>query len=118
MWYDTNMKQAPSYGINGPEVLAFDHKSYEANFHHFVEAKRIWREAWEAAGSPDEGTCTIGKCIRVWFVPKRARIAHRQSIANAEWAQGNVGIARCVQPALDYLAEHGIEATYDDGRMD
>ena len=86
--------------------------------HHGDIAKNIWYQAWKDQGGKDEGTCTGGKGLQVWYLDKGKRKPVQVKITRCDWVQGNVSAQRSKAPALDYLERHGIIASYDDGWMD
>lgn len=71
------------------------------------EAKRIMHREWEANGYDDRGTCVLGAGVRV-----NGHLVLRQV------AQGNLSSYEAAKPAIEFLMEHGISASWDDGRMD
>lgn len=71
------------------------------------EAKRIMHREWEANGYDDRGTCVLGAGIEV-----NGRVVIRQV------AQGNLSSHAAAEPAIEFLREHGINASWNDGRMD
>lgn len=83
-----------------------------------TKAGDIWYATWKSGGAKDFGACCVGICIRVLFRGKRERYARHISIADCNFAQGNLAAASSVTPALAFLASNGIEASYHDGRMD
>ena len=71
------------------------------------EAKRIMHVEWEANGYDDRGTCVLG--AGVWV---NGHLVLRQV------SQGNLSAYAAAKPAIEFLKEHGINAVWDDGRMD
>jgi len=85
---------------------------------HGQIAGGIWFEQWQYQGSKDEGTCTGGKGLQVWYVGKGKRKPELLTITRCDWVQGNVSAQRSKDNALSYLESKGIKATYNDGWMD
>lgn len=71
------------------------------------EAKRIMHREWEANGYDDHGTCVLGAGIEV-----NGRVVVRQV------SQGNMSAYAAAKPAIEFLREQGINAHWNDGRMD
>jgi glutathione synthase/RimK-type ligase-like ATP-grasp enzyme len=72
------------------------------------QALAIWTQEYINQGSNDEGTCTIGDNISTPYGKIKAPIQ----------MQGNVAKWKTAQPVLKFLAENGIKAEYNEGRMD
>ncbi len=72
------------------------------------QALAIWTQEYINQGSNDEGTCTLGDNISTPYGKIRAPIQ----------MQGNVAKWKTAQPVLQFLAENGIKAEYNEGRMD
>jgi hypothetical protein len=85
---------------------------------HGQIAGGIWFEQWQYQGAKDEGTCTSGKGLQVWYVGKGKRKPELLTITPCDWVQGNVSAQRSKDNALNYLESKGINATYNDGWMD
>ncbi len=81
----------------------------------FEEAKLMVAE--DAKKGRDEGTCVLGAGITVNYVAKGARTPGSYFVTHAPF-QGNVGSYRASQRALEFLKEKGVDARWDDGRMD
>jgi len=81
-------------------------------------AEMAWMEEWLGQGSKDEGSCCGGKGIRIWYRGPRKRSAEPLTVVTSPPCQGNVSAYKSVDPALAYLKDCGIEATYYDGWMD
>ncbi len=71
------------------------------------EAERMVHAEWEANGYEDSGTCVIG-----------AGIAIDGTVAIKQVSQGNMSSYAAAKPAIKFLKENGIDAYWDDGRMD
>lgn len=71
------------------------------------QAENLWYTTWINEGKKDEGTCTLGNCIKTPY-----------GKVDAPPAQGNVTKYQTAQPVLQFLADNGIIGTYYDGRMD
>ena len=71
------------------------------------KAEKIWYDTWVEQGRLDEGTCTLGNCIKTIY-----------GDVSAPPVQGNISKSKSKGPALEYLAEQGIQADYYDGVMD
>jgi hypothetical protein len=81
------------------------------------EAERIMYDAWRANGREDAGTCVLGAGIEVWVVKPGGRIANPEVVIR-QVAQGNVSSHAAAKPAIEFLREQGINARWNDGRMD
>ncbi len=113
------MKTAPTFHTKSDtKVQAYDFNDTSRLIDLGRQAEDIWYAEWQRQGSKDEGTCCVGKSIEVWYVAPRKRVAMPRKLVRCNWVQGNLSASRSVGPALKFLKEHGIEATYDDGNMD
>ncbi|MAE51588.1 MAG: hypothetical protein CMH27_07240 [Micavibrio sp.] len=113
------MKTVPKYHTSNTDtVLAYQPEDLEKLNGLFSEAKQLWLATWEEQGRKDDGTCCLGKGIRIWFVGKRKRSAELLTVIDSPPCQGNLSASRSVGPALELLKSHGIEARYFDGWMD
>ena len=110
------MKQVARY--DGQMVNAYQAADLVAARLLFAQAQDIWYQAWQNQGGEDIGSCCGGKAIRVYFIGKGCRRYEMQSVVPCSFVQGNIAASRSVQPALDFLADNGIEAEYYDGWMD
>ena len=72
------------------------------------KAEKLWYDTWVEQGKEDIGTCTLGTHI-VTEVGVRIQ---------APPVQGNMSKFYSSEPVLQFLAEHGISAKYEDGRVD
>lgn len=112
------MKTAPKYYTGNSETVnAYQKADIEKLTDIFKAAAHAWEQEWIAQGKQDEGTCTGGKGIQIWFIAPRKRIAEPLTIVPFH-VQGNVTAQKTVFAALDLLKSHGIEARYYDGWMD
>ena len=81
-------------------------------------AHRMWYDEWKKQGGKDEGSCTGGKGLQVWYIAPKCRTPKQRTIIPCNWVQGNISAQRSVQVALDFLKEQGIEdVSYYDGWM-
>ena len=71
------------------------------------EAERIMDKEHEANGYDDRGTCVLGAGIEV-----NGAVRIRQVV------QGNLSSYAAAKPAIEFLQEQGINARWNDGRMD
>lgn len=81
-------------------------------------AESLWYHEWLGKGQPDRGTCTLGKGFEIYYLPKRARKPIRRKIVHCNFVQGNVTAYETGHVVKKFLAEHGVQAEYDDGVMD
>lgn len=81
------------------------------------EARRIAYDEWESNGFDDRGSCVLGAGIEVWAVKPRARVA-RPVVVVRQVSQGNLSSAAAAEPAIQFLRQNGIDASWNDGRMD
>jgi hypothetical protein len=77
-----------------------------------------WHNNWVKQGSKDEGTCCLGKGIKVYFLPKGKRLPREVYLARCDFVQGNVAAYKASKPVMERLESEGIACWYDDGRMD
>lgn len=104
--------------LYGKKIEAYTPTELEALKHHGAIAQNLWYQEWKAQGSQDNGTCTGGKGLQVWYLAKGKRKPVEVSISRCDWVQGNISASRAVKPALEYLEDKGISAIYNDGWMD
>ncbi len=115
------MRNVPQfYASNDQRVDAFEY----TDLYHAVEtsdtlkeAERIMHKEHEANGYDDRGTCVLGAGIEVWVVKPGGRIANPEVVIS-QVAQGNVSSHAAAKPAIEFLREQGINARWNDGRMD
>lgn len=108
-----------TFQFNSKETINCYQREDLAKFAGFIKhARDIWYDEWVKQGSKDEGTCCGGKGIEVWYFAPRKQTPETTNIVSCNWVQGNLSAARSVKPALAYLKECGIEASYNDGWMD
>jgi hypothetical protein len=99
-------------------IEAYTPTELESLKHHGAIAQNLWYQEWKAQGEDDNGTCTGGKALQIWFVGKGKRKPVQIAICRCDWVQGNISASRSKDPALEYLEGKGINATYYDGWMD
>jgi hypothetical protein len=104
--------------LYGQKIDAYTPTELEALKHHGAIAQNIWFQAWKEQGGQDQGTCTGGKGLRVWYLAKGKRKPVEVSISRCDWVQGNVSAQRSKDPAIQYLEDKGIKVNYYDGWMD
>jgi hypothetical protein len=115
------MRNVPQfYSKNDQRVDAFEHADLfpatkAGNL--LREAERIMHAEHESNGYDDRGTCVLGAGIEVWVVKPGARVA-RPEVLIRQVAQGNVSSHAAAKPAIEFLREQGINARWNDGRMD
>jgi len=71
------------------------------------EAERIMHVEHEANGYDDHGTCVLGAGIEV-----------NGTVRIRQVSQGNMSAYAAAKPAIEFLQENGINARWNDGRMD
>jgi len=84
----------------------------------FAETQREWFEEWMGRGQRDEGSCCLGIGISVFYLPPRARQPQRRQVIAWTWSQGDFEAERTKATPIDRLAQYGVTAVYDCGRMD
>ena len=80
-------------------------------------ARQIMHDEHEANGFDDHGTSVLGAGIEVWVVKPGGRVAKPEVVVR-QVAQGNVSSHAAAKPAIEFLREQGVNATWNDGRMD
>ena len=113
------MQTVPKFYPSNPETV----DAYELDDIRRIQpildrAKLIWDSEWVSQGSTDEGTCCGGKGIEIWFRGPRKQSAKPRIVVFSPPVQGNLSAKWSVKPALDYLEQHKIVATYYDGWID
>ena len=114
------MRDVPQYNVDGPVVRAYEHADIYPGVETgnlLREAERIMHKEHEANGYDDRGTCVLGAGIELMMVKPGARTAHREVVIR-QVAQGNLSSYAAAKPAIEFLREHGIDAGWNDGRMD
>lgn len=104
--------------LYGSKIEAYTPTELEALKHHGAIAQNIWFQEWKRQGAQDNGTCTGGKGLRVWYIPKGKRKPQEVTIGRCDWVQGNLSAQRSVKAGIDYLTAKGIKVFYNDGWMD
>jgi len=113
------MKTLPKhYQQNTDTVAAYQKADIDKLRPIFDEAEDIWYDEWERQGSTDEGTCCGGKGIQIWVARPRKRSANLATVILSPNCQGNISAQKSVDPALKFLADHGVDAEYYDGWED
>lgn len=113
------MKKLPSYYPGNDEIVdAYEKADLEKLQGLFNKAAEAWKQEWIAQGQDDEGTCTVGKGLQIWFAAPRKRSAELLTVIPAPPVQGNVSTQKSKHAALAVLEEAGIKAKYYDGWMD
>jgi hypothetical protein len=110
----------PYYAGNEERVAAFEHADLFPGVETgnlLLEAKRIMHAEHEANGFDDRGTCVLGAGIEVWVVKPGGRIANPEVVIR-QVSQGNCSSYAAAEPAIEFLRENGINARWNDGRMD
>ena len=115
------MRNVPQFHTgNDRRVDAFEHADLFPGVktgNLIQRAKQIMHDEHEANGFDDRGTCVLGAGIELWVVKPGGRVANPEVVIG-QVAQGNVSSHAAAKPAIEFLAEHGIEARWADGRMD
>jgi hypothetical protein len=102
----------------GRIVQAYQQKELHTLRAAGAAAEDLWWREWIAQGRKDEGSCTLGKGLQVYFLRPRARRPSMMTIARCDFVQGNVSAYKTVGPALEYLRGQGLMVEYNDGVMD
>lgn len=110
------MKKVKNYA--GNLVNAYQIDDLIKNAPLFAAAESIWYDSWLKSGMGDVGTCCGGKGIQVYYIAKRCRKLSQKIVVPCSFVQGNVAASVSVKPALEFLKNNGIEASYYDGWMD
>ena len=115
------MRNVPQfYTGNGRMVDAYEHAdqfpgSTTGSLLH--RAKQIMHDEHGANGFDDRGTCVLGAGIELWVV-KPGDVVAKPEVIIGQVAQGNLSSHAAAKPAIEFLAEHGVTARWNDGRMD
>lgn len=104
--------------LYGKQINAYTPTELESLKHHGAIAQNLWFQEWKAQGSQDQGTCTGGKSLRVWYLAKGKRKPVEVAISRCDWVQGNLSASKSKGQAMDYLENKGIFVEYYDGWMD
>jgi hypothetical protein len=110
------MKQVEIYP--GRIVTAYQDKDLVGLHALSLTAESLWFNEWVKQGRHDEGTCTLGKGFEVYYLKKGARRPVPRMLVHCNFVQGNVSAYKTAHVVKDYLAQHGVLADYNDGRMD
>ena len=115
------MRNVPQfYTSNDRRVDAYEHADLSPGVktgNLLNEAKYIMHREWEANGYDDRGSCVLGAGIEIWVVKPGARVA-KPEVVIRQVAQGNLSSSAAAEPAIEFLREQGIDARWNDGRMD
>lgn len=112
------MKTVETYRGSGEMVNAVQDADLERLQPVFAEIQREWFAEWMARGQRDEGSSCLGIGISVYYLPPRARQPVRRQVIAWTWSQGDFEAERTRATPINRLAEHGVTAAYDCGRMD
>ena len=112
------MKTVETYKGSGESVNAVQDADLDRLRDVFAEVQREWFAEWMARGQRDEGSCCLGIGISVYYLPPRARQPIRRQVIAWTWSQGDLEAERTKATPINRLAEHGVAAVYDCGRMD
>lgn len=113
------MKKLPSYYPGNDDIVdAYEKADLEKLKSVFVEAETAWEQEWISQGKNDDGTCTGGKGLQIWFSSPRKRSASLLTVVQAPPVQGNTSAQQSKDAALAVLAKAGVKAKYYDGWMD
>jgi len=113
-----NTVTKPGFHSGGEDVECYRSKDLLKIQDTLLSAEHIWYDEWQAQGGEDEGTCCGGKGLEVYVVEARGRTAKPTNIVRCYFVQGNLSASRSCGPALEYLKNLGIDASYNDGWMD
>jgi len=96
------MKTAPKfYTRNEDTVEAYQPADIDKLTSILKFSEKLWYDEWVAQGSKDEGSCTGGKGIQVWFCELTARNVTMLVLPSE--AGGVVLLVICPLPLLDRL---------------
>ena len=113
------MKTAPKfYTRNEDTVDAYQPADIDKLTSILKFSEKLWHDKWVEQGSKDEGSCTGGKGIQVWFCGRNKRTAELKTVVRCPTGQGNLSAEASVMSALDYLKAEGMEVRYYDGWLD
>ena len=112
------MKDVETYKGSGEIVHAVQDADLEKFAQLFRNAQYAWYQEWMARGQIDEGSCCLGVGVSVYYLPPRARHPRLRQVIEWLGSQGDFEAERTKAIPIKMLADHGISATYDCGRMD
>lgn len=112
------MKTVETYKGSGEFVVALQDADIDTMRPIFREAEREWYRAWVARGCKDEGSCCLGVGVSVYYLPPRARTPQRRQVIAWNGSQGDFEAERTKEVPIGLLAQHGVPAAYDCGRLD
>ena len=108
-FYTTNERRVDAYTLADLQL---------GKVHNLLkQAERMMHDEWEANGYDDRGSCVLGAGIEIWHVKPGARVA-KPAVVIRQVAQGNLSSSAAAEPAIEFLQEQGINARWNDGRMD
>lgn len=114
----TGPKKMKVYSNDDKTVTVYKKKDLEEIREYLELAHLKWLDEWKRQGGKDEGSCTGGKGLQVWYIAPKCRTPRQRTIIPCDWVQGNVSAYESVHVALDFLKEQGIEdVSYYDGWM-
>ena len=112
------MKTVETYTGSGEYVTALQDADLASMLPIFREIEGEWYREWIARGQKDEGSCCLGIGISVYYLPPRARQPQRRQVIEWTWSQGDFEAERTKATPINRLAEHGVTAVYNCGRLD
>lgn len=112
------MKRVETYKGSGEFVNAVQDADLASLGQRIRDARDAWYAAWLRDGRVDEGSCCLGIGIDVFYLPPRARYPRIRQVIRWTWTQGDFGAERTKTVPIAMLAEAGVDAHYNCGRMD
>lgn len=112
------MKTVETYKGSGNYVNALQNAELEKMRPIFKQIETAWCDEWIARGQKDEGSCCLGVGISVYYLPPRSRQPRLVQVIGWTWSQGDFEAERTKGTPIKMLADLGVSATYDCGRLD
>ena len=106
------------YKGSGDFVDAYEKADVDKLRKIFRVAENLWFESFVAQGSKDEGSCTGGKGLQIWYRAKRRRSAELVTFVHCQFVQGNLSAKRSSKKAIQFLTDNNVDVKYYDGWMD
>lgn len=112
------MKRVETYKGSGKFVNAVQDADLETLRPVFREAERAWYQEWVARGCKDEGSCCLGIGVSVYYLPPRGRTPKPRQVIEWNGSQGDFEAERTKSLPIRMLADAGVDAFYNCGRLD
>lgn len=112
------MKRVETYTGSGEFVNAVQDADIDKLRPLFREAEMAWYDEWVARGCIDEGSCCLGIGVYVYYLPPRGRSPRVRQVINWNGSQGDFEAERTKGLPIGMLADAGVDAFYNCGRMD